>query len=88
MPSIPIRTEGRHMLVAMANPTDYRAMQEVEFKIGRTLKVLVCTRTEILDAIAKFYEPEDSLKAFTDNGVVKSQGANKAKYVDLSFLKN
>ena len=63
---IPIRTEGRHMLVAMANPTDYRAMQEVEFKIGRTLKVLVCTRTEILDAIAKFYEPEDSLKAFTD----------------------
>jgi type IV pilus assembly protein PilB len=64
---IPIRTEGRHMLVAMANPTDYRAMQEVEFKIGRTLKVLVCTRTEILDAIAKFYEPEDSLKAFTDN---------------------
>ena len=64
---IPIRTEGRHMLVAMANPTDYRAMQEVEFKIGRTLKVLVCTRTEILDAIAKYYEPEDSLKAFTDN---------------------
>src|SRR3972149_3156665 len=31
---IPIRLEGRHMLVAMANPTDYHAMQEIEFRVG------------------------------------------------------
>jgi type IV pilus assembly protein PilB len=64
---IPIRVEGRNVLVAMANPTDYRAMQEIEFTIGKTLRVLVCTRTEILDAIEKFYEPEDTLRAFTEN---------------------
>jgi type IV pilus assembly protein PilB len=64
---IPIRIEGRNVLVAMANPTDYRAMQEIEFTVGRTLKVLVCTRTEIADAIEKYYEPEDSLRAFTEN---------------------
>jgi type IV pilus assembly protein PilB len=64
---IPIRIEGRSVLVAMANPTDYRAMQEIEFTVGRTLKVLVCTRTEILDAIDKHYDPEDSLRAFTEN---------------------
>src|SRR5689334_2555030 len=87
---IPIRTEGRHMLVAMANPTDYRAMQEVEFKIGRTLKVLVCTRTEILDAIAKFYEPEDSLKAFTDNLedakdlMIMVDGGDRVAEIDLN----
>jgi type IV pilus assembly protein PilB len=87
---IPIRTEGRHMLVAMANPTDYRAMQEVEFKIGRTLKVLVCTRTEILDAIAKFYEPEDSLKAFTDNLedakdlMIMADGSDRVAELDLN----
>ena len=64
---IPIRIEGRNVLVAMANPTDYRAMQEIEFTVGRSLKVLVCTRTEIADAIEKFYEPEDTLRAFTEN---------------------
>ncbi|HWP85114.1 MAG TPA: ATPase, T2SS/T4P/T4SS family, partial [Terriglobia bacterium] len=64
---IPIRIEGRFVLVAMANPTDYRAMQEIEFTVGRTLKVLVCTRTEIADAIEKYYEPEDALRAFTEN---------------------
>src|SRR3989338_7117929 len=64
---IPIRIEGRNVLVAMANPTDYRAMQEIEFTVGKALKVLVCTRTEIADAIEKFYEPEDTLRAFTHN---------------------
>ncbi|MBI3934299.1 MAG: Flp pilus assembly complex ATPase component TadA, partial [Acidobacteria bacterium] len=64
---IPIRIEGRNVLVAMANPTDYRAMQEIEFTVGKTLKVLVCTRTEISDAIEKYYEPEDTLRAFTEN---------------------
>ena len=53
------------MLLAMANPTDYRALQEIEFTVGKPLKVLVCTRTEIMDALAKYYEPEDALRAFT-----------------------
>src|SRR3990172_9074605 len=64
---IPIRVENRRLLLAMANPTDYRALQEIEFKVGKPLKVLVCTRTEILDALGKFYDPEDTLQAFTDN---------------------
>jgi type IV pilus assembly protein PilB len=86
---IPIRIEGRNVLVAMANPTDYRAMQEIEFTVGRTLKVLVCTRTEITDAIEKYYEPEDTLRAFTENledakdfQIVTSEG--KEADVDLT----
>jgi type IV pilus assembly protein PilB len=64
---IPIRFENRQMHLAMANPTDYRALQEVEFVLGRTVKVFVCTRTEILDAIERFHKTEDTLKEFTDN---------------------
>ena len=64
---IPIRAEGRTLLLAMANPTDYKALQEIEFTVGRNLKVLVCTRTEVLDAIQKHYEAEDTLRAFTEN---------------------
>jgi len=64
---IPIRVEGRQMLVAMANPADYRAVQEVEFRVGRTVKPMVCTRSEVLDAIEKYYEPDVALRAFTEN---------------------
>ena len=32
---IPIRVEGRHVLLAMANPTDFRALQEIEFTVGK-----------------------------------------------------
>ena len=63
---IPIRQEGRHLLLAMANPTDYRALQDIEFSVGKPLKVVVCTKTEVLDAIEKYYEPDDALRAFTD----------------------
>ena len=64
---IPIRIENRLLQLAMANPTDYRSMQELEFILGRTVKVFVCTRTEILDAIEKYYQPENLLREFTDN---------------------
>jgi type IV pilus assembly protein PilB len=90
---IPIRVEGRHVLVAMANPTEYRAMQEIEFTVGKPLKVLVCTRTEITDAIEKFYEPEDTLRAFTENledakdfQIVVGEGKEGAD-VDLSEMR-
>ena len=87
---IPVRIEGRYVLLAMANPTDYRALQEIEFTVGKPLKVLVCTRTEILDALAKFYEPEDSLRAFTQNledarnFEIVAEGDSKEADVDLS----
>src|SRR3990170_4867035 len=89
---IPIRIEGRNIMVAMANPTDYRAMQEIEFTVGKTLKVLVCTRTEILDAIEKYYEPEDALRAFTE-GLEDAKdflivtGDGKEADVDLSEVR-
>jgi len=87
---IPVRIEGRYVLLAMANPTDYRALQEIEFTVGKPLKVLVCTRTEIMDALAKFYEPEDSLRAFTQNledarnFEIVADGGSKEADVDLS----
>jgi type IV pilus assembly protein PilB len=87
---IPIRIEGRHVLLAMANPTDYKSLQEIEFTVGKPLKVLVCTRTEIMDALAKFYEPEDSLRAFTQNledarnFEIVADGELKEADVDLS----
>ncbi len=64
---IPIRVEDRHLQLAMADPTDVHALQDIQFVLGRTVKVFVCTRTEILDAIEKYYKSDDTLKEFTDS---------------------
>ena len=49
--SVPLRVEGRFLVLAMANPADYAAIQEVEFQTGQTVRVTVAARSEILDAI-------------------------------------
>lgn len=55
------------LVLAMANPTDFTAMQDVEFASGCTLKPVVSTRTELLDAIEKYYSPENWLDDFLAN---------------------
>ncbi|MBI2816262.1 MAG: Flp pilus assembly complex ATPase component TadA [Acidobacteria bacterium] len=64
---IPVRLESRQVHLAIANPTDYSALQDIQFVLGRTVKIFVATRTEILDAIEKNYQTEDTLRSFTDN---------------------
>lgn len=63
--------EGRKrrpsLLLAMANPTDFAAIQDVEFAAGCTVKPVVSTRTEILDAVEKYYAPENWLADFLTN---------------------
>jgi len=63
--------EGRKrrpsLVLAMANPTDFAALQDVEFATGCTVKPVVSTRTEILDAVEKYYSPENWLDDFLAN---------------------
>lgn len=55
------------LVLAMADPTDLAAVQEMEFATGCTVKVVVTTQTEILDGIASHYAPEDWLENFLRN---------------------
>ncbi|MFQ5816354.1 MAG: ATPase, T2SS/T4P/T4SS family [Terriglobia bacterium] len=63
--------EGRKrrpsLVLAMANPTDFAVIQDVEFASGCTVKPVVATRTEVLDAIEKYYSPENWLDDFLTN---------------------
>ncbi len=64
---VPVKVEDRFLVVAMANPADMDAQRDIEFASGKALKVLVTTRTEILDALEKVYAPADMLKDFLEN---------------------
>jgi type IV pilus assembly protein PilB len=55
------------MVLAMANPADMAAMQDVEFASGCLIRPVVATRAEVMDAIERHYDPEDSLQDLLAN---------------------
>ena len=54
--------EGDRLVVAMANPADYDAIQDIQFVSGYTVQPVVATRTEIMDGIQEIYGTEDRMK--------------------------
>ena len=55
------------LVLAMADPTDLLALQDVEFSTGCVVKPVVASRTEVLDAIKTYYAPEKWLEEFLQN---------------------
>jgi type IV pilus assembly protein PilB len=61
---LPLKIEGRTLIMAMANPADYDAIQDVQFVSGYTVRPVVATRTEILDGIHEVYDADDRMQDF------------------------
>jgi type IV pilus assembly protein PilB len=64
---LPLNIENKQLVLAMANPTDFEALQDVEFAAGMRVKTVVASRTEIADAIEQHYAPEDRMQDFLAN---------------------
>ena len=61
---LPVKIEGQSLVLAMANPLDYDAIQDIQFASGLRVRPLVGSRTEILDAIEQHYATEDQIEEF------------------------
>jgi len=64
---LPLAVEGRVLVVAMADPADYLAIQDVEFAANLTVKPMVATISEILEGIDERYGAEDRIGSFLAN---------------------
>ena len=58
---VPIKREGRVLTVAMANPDNIFAIDDIKFITGLEVRPVVATETAIKRAIDRFYESADSL---------------------------
>ncbi|MFB3855616.1 MAG: ATPase, T2SS/T4P/T4SS family [Vicinamibacterales bacterium] len=58
---LPVKVEGKSLLVALANPLDYNAIQDIEFHSGLNVRPLVATRSEIREGIARNYAAEERM---------------------------
>ena len=61
---LPLSAEGRVLTLAMADPGDYQAIQDVEFSSGLSVRPVVATRSEILSGIDERYAAEDRIGTF------------------------
>jgi type II secretory ATPase GspE/PulE/Tfp pilus assembly ATPase PilB-like protein len=66
---LPLALLDRKIVLCMANPVDMDAIREVEFLTGFSVSPVVSTRSEILDAINRFYADAHGLKSLLKNAV-------------------
>ena len=55
---LPIRFSGKTLVLAMANPLDRAAIQDIEFASSRKVEPVIASRSEILDSIRHHYPTE------------------------------
>jgi type IV pilus assembly protein PilB len=83
---IPISSEERSITLAMANPLDFYAVDDVRFATGLRVEAAIAMKDDILDAISRYYpepiieEPSSSSdNKRPSNLVVFSQNTRNAK---------
>lgn len=54
--AVPIEGDSRSITVAMANPTDLKAVDDIAFVTGKAIKAVMALDAEIMMAIARFYD--------------------------------
>ena len=64
---LPLVIEGRMLVLAMADPADYLAIQDIEFAANMTVKPMAATLSEILEGIDERYGAEDRIGTFLAN---------------------
>ncbi len=64
---LPLAVEGRALIVAMADPTDYRAIQDIEFTAAMPVRPVVATLSEVTSGIGERYGADDRIKSFLAN---------------------
>ncbi len=55
---IPVRAAGGSIALAMANPLDLIAIEDIEHATGHQVRPLIARESEIMDAIARHYGPD------------------------------
>jgi type IV pilus assembly protein PilB len=64
---IPLRLEGSKLTVAMADPLDYFAIDELRMATGLRIEPVIASKDELLRAINRYYGMQESIDAISQN---------------------
>ncbi|MFL2094505.1 GspE/PulE family protein [Marinilactibacillus psychrotolerans] len=74
---LPIKQEGHRLVVAMHDPLDFYAIEDLELSTGFNVKPVIATRDDILQTINHLYDYDES-----SDGVVEDYTASAVKVLD------
>jgi type IV pilus assembly protein PilB len=79
---LPVRVEGNKLVLAMADPMDYFAIDELRMTTGLRIEPAIASKDELLRAIKRYYGMQESVDQFMSNIQTKSIEESKAQPVD------
>ncbi len=68
---LPIRTEGNKLVVAMADPLDYFAIDELRMSTGFRIEPTIASKDDIVRAVKRYYVMQESVEKLMDKMQVK-----------------
>jgi len=78
---VPIKKEGNKLTIAMVDPLDYFAIDEVRMSTGFMIEAVIATRDEVERAIGRMYSMQGSVKELME-GMGDSDEIEESKIVD------
>lgn len=70
---IPIKIEGDKLFVAMADPMDFYAIDDLRLATGFQIETAIASKDDILRAINKYYEIDDSMSDIMNQLTVQDE---------------
>jgi type IV pilus assembly protein PilB len=83
---IPIKLEGSTLTVAMADPLNIFAIDDIQLTTGLDVKPVISTKSEILNAVGLYFEKESAEKALEEFS--ESYASDVIDYVDEEMASN
>lgn len=74
---LPIKQEGHRLVVAMHDPLDFYAIEDLELSTGFNVKPVIATKDDILQTINQLYDYDDN-----PDGIVENYTASAVKILD------
>ncbi len=65
--AVPLECEGRTLTVAMADPLNVQALEDLRFHTGLFIKPALASTSQINEAIERFYNADSSMKEVLNN---------------------
>lgn len=64
---MPIRMEGNKLILAMADPLDYFAIDKIRIATGLRVEPVIASKDELLRAISRYYGLQDTIQQISQN---------------------
>ena len=80
---IPIKREGRKLIVAMTDPNNLFAIDDLRFSLGMDIEPNICASSMIKKALTKYYADSDAIVPIEENGKVQKSNVIQEALADI-----